>query len=253
MRIVISARNRTITAAAAAGALLVCCGCMRYVTPGGGVSMASLASAEEDIRSRMTREPAAPFPARLAVVRVQDANYRSYSGYGYGEGRYSIVTARDVETEDDFARIQRMPLVAAVATMNRLIVPAKLESDRELRMAAASLKTDILLTYTFDTKFRLDGRDIGPLGLITLGYLPINEAVVTTTASAAWFDVRTGYVYGLAEATATEKRLASVWSSQEAADNARVAAERRAFDGLLAELEKVWAVVLAQHARSASP
>ena len=226
-------------------------GCMSYVTPARGVSMATLVDVDADIRERMTREPAAPFPARLAVARVQEPGYRSYRSHGYGEGRYSVVTARDVETEEDFERIGRLPMVAAVAMLNRLILPAKLESDKELRLAAAALKADILWVYSFDTAFRIDGRDIGPLGLVTLGFLPINDAVVTSTVSAALFDVRTGYVYGLAEASATEKRHASAWTTRDAADHARVAAEREAFSQMLVEFERVWKQVVEQHAAQA--
>ena len=140
-----------------------------------------------------------------------------------------------------------MPMVAATAMLNRLVVPSELESDRELRLAAASLKADLLLVYSFDTTYRIDGRDIGPLGLITLGFLPINEAIVTTTASAALFDVRTGYVYGLAEATARETRAASAWTSQDAADDARVKAERRACAQLMDEVEVAWGRIVAEH------
>lgn len=222
-------------------------GCASYVTPGEGVSMSSL-SGDSDIRERFERKPSATWPARVAVCRVQSGGYRSYRSQGHGEGRYSVVTARDVERDEDFKRVGQLPMIAAVVPVSRMILPAKLESDRELRLAAASLHADILLVYSFDTAFRVDGREIGPLSVITLGTLPINDAVVTSTASAALFDVRSGFVYGLAEASATEKRLASAWTTQEAADSARATAERRAFEGLLDEMERTWKGIAEQHA-----
>lgn len=223
-------------------------GCASYTTPGAGISMQSLARADGDIAARMTRQAAAPFPARLAVARVQAAGYSSYRQTSYGRGAYSVVTSRDTETEADFQRLAKLPMIAAIAPLNRMILPADLQSDRDVRLAAASLKTDILLTYSFDTSYRIDGREVGPLGLITLGALPIDEAIVNVTASAALFDVRTGFVYGVAESTVQEKQLTSAWSSRDAVDDARIRAERKAFEGLLTELEKTWKGVVEQHA-----
>jgi len=202
--------------------------------------MVSLVSADDDVADLMSREPAAQFPAQMAVVRVQGPQYRSYRHTAYGQGGYTVMTVREVEREEDFQRLAGLPMVAAVAPLNRMVLPVQLRSGRELRLAAASLKADLLLIYSFDTMFRIDGHDIGPLGVITLGFLPVNEAVVTSTASAAVFDVRTGYVYGLAESTARQKQLASAWTTQDAADDARLRAERQAFEQLLGELEKAW-------------
>lgn len=219
-----------------------------YVTPARGVAMQSLTSVEADIRERMTRQPAAEFPARVAVARVQDNGYRSYRHDSYGQGAFSIVMTRDPAETEGLDRLKNLPMITNVAVLNRLVIPAALESDKELRLAASSLKADILLVYTFDTKFRIDGQDIGPLGIITLGLLPIDEAIVTSTASAALFDVRTGYVYGLSETTASETRKANAWNDERAADDARIAAEQKAFEQLMGQIEGVWGEVVHQYA-----
>lgn len=236
-----------------AGAWVTICaglqlGCVQYATPGAGMRPVNLAAAEEDIAARLERRAAAPFPARLAIARVQAPGYRSHSAEGYGRGKFSVVTVRDVETGKDFERLSSLPLVAGVAPLNRLILPEQLNSDKELRLAAAALHTDILLLYSFDTNFRIDGRDIGPLGLITLGFLPVDEAVVTSTVSAALFDVRTGFVFGVAEGSATQKQPASAWNTRDAIDDARRKAERKSFDNLLDELEQTWKHVVGNHA-----
>ena len=218
----------------------------RYVTPGAGVAPSALA--DWDIQELLERKPAAPFPARVAVVRVQAPGYRSYSNESYGDGRYSVITTRDVERDEHFARIRRLPMVADVAPLNRLIISPKLRSDRELRRAAAAIKTDLLLIYTFDTSFRIKDHDIGPLGAITLGFLPNKEAIVTTTASAAIYDVRTGFIYGLAEATARKSQLASVWTSDDAVDDSRQRSETEAFERLLDNFEKTWKGVVDEYA-----
>jgi hypothetical protein len=106
----------------------------------------------------------------------------------------------------------------------------------------------MLLVYSMDTGFNVENTDLGPLSLITLGFLPNKKARVTATASAAIFDVRTGFIFGVAEATATEQQRATFWSSSEAIDSARLAAEANAFQKLIGEVEKLWGGVVATHA-----
>jgi hypothetical protein len=220
-------------------------GCATYRTPGGPVSIPEIT--DSSVAEALARKPAAAFPVRLIVTRVQAPGYESYSNRGVGAGRYSVVTTRDVETEADLARLGRMPGVAAVGALNRLLLPGNLTSAMELRTGAAQLHGDIVLLYTFDTSFRTDTTQIGPLQLVSLGFFPNKKAVVTSTCSAAFIDVRTGYVYGVAEATAREEQRSDLWSTQEALERARMRAEREAFVSLLGELEKSWASIYAEY------
>lgn len=239
--------DRLVSTLAAGALAIFVAGCSQsYVTPGKGAAMSRMT--EGDIQAQYDREPASPFPARLAVARIQAPGYRSYRCESYGRGDYSVVTAHDIEKDEHFERLKKQPMVADVATLNRMIIPPELHNNRELRIAAASLKTDILLAYTIDTTFYIENHEIGPLALISLGFLPNKEARVTATASAVLLDVRTGYVYGLAEATAKETQIASYWTTQEAADASRAKAESKAFDQLLGELEKTWKGVVDQYA-----
>lgn len=229
---------------------LVINGCHQsYVTPGGPVQLDSFTAPDEDIRERLLRQPAAPFPARIAIVRVQGPDYRSYTNDSYGTGNFSVVTTRDVETDEDFERLTRLPMVAGLAPINRLLLPRKLMSEYDLRRAAATVKADLLLIYTFDTQFRLDEKDVGPLRLVSLGMLPTKEAVITTTASAVFCDVRSGFVYGLAEATAKDKGIASEWTTNDAVDRCRRRAEEKAFKALVEEVEKTWKGVVEEHVK----
>lgn len=224
-------------------------GCATYTTPGAGMSLQDLASADTDIAELLKVEPAAVFPARIALARVQSSGYYSRSNTCYGSGRYCVVTTRDVEPEASYDRLSKLPLVSAVALMNRMLLPGKLSSAKDLRQAAASLKTDLLLVYSLDTGFNIENTDVGPLALISLGFLPTKKARVTATASAALFDVRTGFVYGVAEASAIEEQRGTFWSSSEAVDSARKKAEAEAFQKLIGEIEKFWADILRTHVR----
>ena len=222
-------------------------GCASYTTPGGGVQISALA--EADINELMSKEPAASFPANISIARVQAADYRSHTTDSFGTGRYSVVTTRDVEEEEDFKYLSELPKVNGIAPVGRILLPKNLDKIKSLREASARLKADILLLYTFDTTFHAGEQKFQPLNVIALGFLKNKRVTVTTTASAALFDVRTEYLYGIAEATTRESKLASVWSSEKAVDDLRVTAERSAFKKLLAEIEKTWIGVVEEHFR----
>lgn len=221
-------------------------GCMSYRTPGGAVNLAGVT--DTDIADAYKAEPLSPFPARLATARIQASNYRSYSSNGYGKGQFSLVTTRELDEETQANRLQKLPMVSAVAPLNRIFVSPDLQSDKPLRIAAAKLKADLLLLYTIDTAFRVNNHSYGPLELFTLGITPTREAEVTATASAAIVDVRSGYVYGTAEATEKKNRFATAWTSRDAVNRSRLAAEREAFASLTDEITTLWKDVVETYA-----
>lgn len=216
-----------------------------YVTPGGAVSLPGIT--DSDIGDTFGREPAAPFPARFIVARLQAPGYVSYSNQGYGRGNYTVLTTRDIETDDDVRRIGAMPGVAAVGQLSRVLLPAELNTIRDLRTAAAQLRADVILLYTLDTSFRTDTLRIGPLQTVSLGFFPNKNAHVSTTCAAVFIDVRTGFVYGIAEATATEEQRSGFWNTRDAIEAARVTAERGAFAAALSEIEKTWGAIFAEY------
>jgi hypothetical protein len=214
-------------------------GCAHYQTPGSGVSIPEITSPA--IADVMARKPAATWPAKIIAVRVQGPGYQSYTNRGYGQGGFSVVTTRDIETEAEFQRLAAMPKVAGFGLLNRLLLPVKLESAEDLRKGAAQLQADIVLMYTLDTSFRTETNQIGPLQLVGLGFFPTKKAIVTSTCSVALIDTRTGYVYGVAEWSANEDQRSGVWNKRDAIDKARMRAERSAFVGAVGEVEKLWA------------
>ncbi|MDD5271600.1 MAG: hypothetical protein PHU14_02660 [Methylovulum sp.] len=228
---------------------LVVSGCSTYQTPGAGISVGNLSKADTDIAELMKREPAASFPARLAVVRIQAADYGSDDRQCHGTGRYCALTIRDIETEQDFNGLSQLPMMAGVAAIGQMLLPDKLDSIKDLRVAAANLKADMVLVYSVDTRFSVENTDIGPLALISLGFLPNKEAHVTSTAACALFDVRTGFVYGTAESSATEKQQASMWSTEGAIENARLKTEAAAFKQMLGEFNTLWQGVVDTYTR----
>jgi hypothetical protein len=221
------------------------CGCASYLTPGAGVSIPEITTPA--VAEAMSRKPAATFPARLVIVRVQGAGYQSYTSHGYGRGNYSVITTRDIETEADFTRLAAMPEVVDVGGVNRLLVPAVLNSADDLRQAAAALQADIVLMYTIDTAFRTETQQIGPMQLVSLGFFPNKKAKVASTCALAFIDTRTGFIYGVAESTASEEQRSDMWNKEEAIEKARAKAERAAFTAALAEAEKLWGSITARY------
>jgi len=243
--------------------VLAACG-EAYTTPGGAADFSQLgltpqekaALTDSSVQRILDKKPLATFPATLAIARVQAADYESYS-YRNGPrayGAYAVITTRDIEKDADFDAIARLPRVAAVAGMKRILLSQNMNSDLDLRTAAAKLHANLLLFYTLDTTFSTDTA-LRPLEVISLGLVPNKNAKVTTTASAVLMDVSNGYVYGAYEATEKDNQLASAWTNDDALDQVRQRTERKAFESLIRQFTSEWPTVLAtydHHAASAA-
>lgn len=253
-------RTHSIVVPFLAIALLLSACASKYVTPGAradfhamGISQATADErSDADVQVAMNRKPAAGFPAAIVAVRVQGREYRSMSASSYGHGAFSVVTTRDVENPEDIARLEKLPMVQGVGTLNRLVLPERLETTKDLRLAAANVQADIVLLYTFDTTFHQGDTTIPALGVISLGLIPNEVQKATSTASAAFIDTRTGYIYGLCEATAKKERLSNAWTSREALDRARRGAETDAFHQLVDQMEQTWTGIAARYGPPAS-
>ena len=229
-------------------------GCGRYVTPGGAASFRAMgitadeqaSGADFALREKLDRKPLAGFPCVIALARVQGPGYASHSERAYGRGKYSVVTGRTVETEEHVKTLGGLAQVRGVAMLNRLVLPERLETEKDLREAAAAVRADMLLIYTFDTSFEI-GTTIPAMGTFTLGLFPNEKAKVTTTASSALIDTRNGYVYGLNEASATSSQLANAWTSKDAVEDCRKRTEQEAFDKLVGQVPGMWTGVVGQY------
>jgi hypothetical protein len=236
------------SAVAALAATFLLSSCVTYLTPGAGAPMRAITS--DGPSSAAKRLPDAQFPARLSIARLQAAGYRSFGAEGFGDGDYSVIFAREVETADDFNALRDWPQVLGVAPLSRLLLPAALNSFDDLRMAAAEAQTDVLFVYTFDTTFHIENRAFRPEELITLGVLPGREASVSSTAAGMFIDVRTGFIYGSAEGSAVERTLMTKWTKPSFADDTRLKAERTAFKAMMADAQGSWDRVVARYAPS---
>jgi hypothetical protein len=246
--------NRLIALSVAA-IVAVSAGCSHYTTPGAGADMRIFGGSRDQqsdasVVQALAKNPLATFPTAVAVIRVQGPGYSSRTAEGWGRGAFSVVTARDIENmEAKLAELRRLPMIVALVPINRLLLPAELHSDLDLRQAAGALHADVVLVYTLDTTFQV--QDVAaPLTVITLGLSPNQVAHVSCTASAVLMDTRNGYVYGVAEETEQQNQLASGWTNEAAVDQTRKRVEAKAFDKLVASLEATWREIVITHSHS---
>lgn len=230
--------SRSVSLATVLTLLTLAVGCTSYRTPGGPAPIGEMTAAS--VAARLRSAPETPLPAIIAFTRVQESGYRSWNDGGVDRGPLSLVGPREIEREPDARAIAGWAEVRDVVRLTPILVRAQADSLLALREGAASLHADVLAIYTVDTVFDIDSHDIGPIGLITLGLAPTEQARVRTSVSMALFDVRTGHCFGTAEGTASDDQLANAWTSSDAVDQCRLRVERKAFEAMLDEARKTW-------------
>ena len=139
-------------------------------------------------------------------------------------------------------RLAELPRIRTVVPLSDVVCERTVDMPG-LRSAAAGVRADLLLVYTFDTTSTND-TTIPMLGAFTLGIFPNEIARATSTGSAALVDTRTGYIYGLAEATWREFRITNAWNIRAVQDKSEAGAQAGACRALVARVEKLWERVL---------
>lgn len=237
-------------AAIAAGLLLPGCAGTAYVTEyaaadlqpfidSGGTGLTGSgdpAVALDPIAAAYAVQPAARFPAAIAIARVQGTGYR---GQLTGTSSFVVATERSGEDEVDLERFESLEGLRGFSPINGLLLADAAATPMDLRTAAARLHADMLLLYTFSTSST--ERDVmPPLSLVTLGLAPTKTQDVTMTASAVLIDVRTGFVYATMEAVEDRGALSNSWNTSEARDRSSTKLEARSLNALLEHFEVVW-------------
>ncbi|MDO9452153.1 MAG: hypothetical protein Q7J29_04770 [Stagnimonas sp.] len=224
---------------------LSCVACASYRTPGGAVPLEVLNRTVAP--GAEPPQPSSRFPARMAVARVQAAHYQSLTAEGQGKGALTVLPAQELLGAPQLDQLARWPAVAAAFAIEAPMLPEQPESIDDLRMAAAKGQADMLLVYTVDTAFQLKGRRYAPLAKLPLGSTPDAQDHISSQALAVFLDVRTGFVYGVVEATAQVTGLDQDWGKPERIDQKRLAAEQQAFGQLLTQAAQRWAEIVARH------
>src|SRR5436305_3571315 len=252
-------RNTLRASSAIALLLLIMCfqtGCASsYATPGRAADFNAMGLTRDQltdtsISQTLSKVPLAQFPCGVAAVRVQAPDYHAEGVETWGQGKYCVVTTRDLEG-NEFEKLAKLPGVDGIVTLNRLVLPHELNSDMELRQAAANLHADMLLVYTIDTAFNLKD-EAEALTVLTLGVSPNQVVHMISTASAVLLDTRNGYVYGFAEATERQDQLANGWGATATIDAARRRTESKAFQKLQMQLDNSWQEIFKKYSKPAA-
>jgi hypothetical protein len=228
--------------------LAVLAGCSTYIPPGPKADLAAFAPAS--IQEGFDRKPSSPFPATIVAVRLQGPAYSNFNlsrngGAASGE-KYSVILTREVEDGADVERIGKLPRIAGLGTLNRMLLPSQVRGERDIREAASKIQGDLVLIYTFDTAF-FDHDASKPLSVITLGLSPTRKINAVTTASALLIDTRTGFIYSTYEITEKRSTISTSWGSADSADEARRITEKEAFRKLIDEFIGNWPLVIAKY------
>jgi hypothetical protein len=225
--------------------ILFSSGCATYIPPGGKADLDIFAPA--DIKAGFSIKPTNPFPASIAVIRVQAPSYSNYylqqRGGSYGSGKYSVVFTKEAGEDTQLEKVGKLQQVAGLVTINRMLLSEDLNGDKELRAAASRLQADLVFVYTFDTTF-FDTNIAKPLAVITLGLSPTNKIIANTTCSALLIDTRSGYIYSAYEVSEQTETFSTSWGSRDTADEARRENEKNAFIKLTNEFIETWQKVI---------
>lgn len=223
-------------------------GCATYIPPGAKADLQAFAP--PDIQAGFAAKPTNPFPASIAAIRVQAPTYTNHylqqRGGTYGSGRYSVILAKEAGEDSQLERVTKLQQVAGLVTINRMLLPERLDDDRDVRGAASRLQADLVFLYTFDTSF-FDTDLAKPLTVISLGLSPTRKISAVTTCSALLMDTRTGYIYSAYEVTERAQTYSTSWGSRDSADEARRSNEQAAFRKLIDEFTTTWPRVLERH------
>lgn len=234
-----------------AAVFLFCAGCAGYVTPGGPAPLSDISRADATLL--LAQQPSPRFPVKLGMVRVQASAYKSFSSASYGSGRFSVVATHELLSDQPLQTVSKWPLVADVAPLNTTLLPSRLESLDDLRLAAAKNQADVLMVYTIDTSFQVKGHRYAPLADLPVGKAPDKDAAITSAASAAFIDVRTGFSYGTVQAAASVDDLSDAWQTGKTLDDKRMQAERDAFGSMLSAAEKTWSDIASRYEDAQAP
>ena len=173
---------------------LLMSGCATYIPPGAKADLQAFA--RPDIQAGFGAKPTNPFPASIAVVRVQAPAYTNHylqqRGGTYGSGRYTVILAKEADEDSQLERVSKLQQVAGLVTINRMLLPERLDGDKEIRGAASRLQADLLFLYTFDTAF-FDTDMAKPLSVVTLGLSPTRKDLCSYHVLCA----PDGYAHGL--------------------------------------------------------
>ncbi|MGI9322941.1 MAG: hypothetical protein ACR2PJ_05085, partial [Pseudomonadales bacterium] len=160
----------------------------------------------DEIAALINLKPTAKFPARIAVARLQGKERSA---------RLEIIAPGSIEGGADPKWLSRLDMVEEAIPLTEAFAATKLESLKDLRLAAERLGIDLLLVYLIDTEHHPKTASppikdsLGDLAMVSLSMglmWPKKQVVATSTTSGMLLDVPTGFIYGTTESTESRNK-----------------------------------------------
>lgn len=197
-------------------------------------------STDQLIREAAQIEPLLKLPARIGLARIENGRLSTIPN---GEAQMWMELAQRHREMGTFAAID--PFIAQYTL--RTILPQEKRALRrdandvitQIRLGAARQHMDAVLIYEIGTR-RIYGDDFGNLSPIhVLGAAPLPARVIEKEGVARAFlmDVRNGYPYGIASASADLKELERSLFDDAPEDQLGIAAKMQISAALLPEVE----------------
>ncbi|MEX8498171.1 MAG: hypothetical protein AB3X41_00905 [Leptothrix ochracea] len=223
--------------------------CANYRTPGMGLAVHEMAESghpeNSDLDSAMQPQPAAMLPLRLVLVRIQRAGYPSMYEPCYGNGRYCVLTVREVESNADLEQMADLPQVASLIPIPRRLIPDRINTTLDVRRNLADAHIgDITLFYSIDTQALVGDDDAAPLSKLKKSLQVDQTVTMRSRITATLVDVRTGFIYLQTQTDLSETLPGWIWTRQDSANHAHENVERKAFHALVGEISRHWRDVI---------
>jgi len=183
----------------------------KYPTTSIGSSNSSKAQTlDEEIAEIAAVEPLLRFPARIGLAKVYNGQISNLT-----EAEAAAWTEARTQLGSDFGEF--IPVSSLIAEMVYTSSGQNQRNQaseivRKIRMGAARQHLDAVFIYEVfsETSERTLPSAVANWTIIGAYFVPSEESTTVGYANALLFDVRNGYTYGTASATATEKDLTTL-------------------------------------------
>lgn len=201
----------------AAAALAFLAGCSTdtgsYLSPNSGSESLIKQALIDDpsVATELARKPAATFPAHILVARTSGGDGYSYAGTYYHGG---LILQDTPESERVQQVLEAQPGVASVVPVNKFLLgDGRADTMVALRRAAAKVQADLVFLYA-ESRGRRVVDQLPIVSFLTLGLAPLQKIDAEASVSGVLVDVRTGFIYGVINASAFDDGRNIGWFSR---------------------------------------
>ena len=176
-----------------------------------------------------TGRPLAKLPVRLGVARV----------YKNKDQSLYLPNGAKFESESDIATLHQLHGVSGALMLNSVLGGQTFSNVTELRKVARNYGIEVLGLYHLDTNTH--HKDYSTIvSVATLGTAPTQGIRTVTTGTFSIIDAHSGYLYGVTNAIAKNKSIATGWGYSNAEKEDRLEMEEEVYQSILEKLPSSW-------------